>query len=500
MNSARLRLAARRPAEPAALPPVDSLDEGDPEATPPLPSATLAASAVPAVAPARRLAGHGHAEIWGIAWPVMLSQVLANAVSLIDVAMVGRLGPDAVAAVGYAGQFFSLVQSVLFAVSAACVALVARAIGAGEAVRARGSLAAAIATAMAIASALVALVAAGPRWLLAALGAEPGVIELSVPYLLLLLGSSLLLAPSLMLESALRADRDTRTPMRIALAVTSVKVGLNAVLIFGAFGLPRLELVGAGIATVAAQIVGLALFAAVCARAPRGSPLALGPADLRASRSRLPSVVRLALPGIGERLAMNLALLVYFRVLAHYGTEAVAAYTVGVRLLAFSWIPGTGLGVAASTLVGQALGAGDTREAARTGWRALRLALLVAVVLGALGAAGREDLARLFVGDPATAAILEPFLLCLAVSQPFLQAHFALGGAHRGAGDTMTPFLAATAGNWALRVPLAFGLAYGLGADVAWIWWPLTFDHLTRSAWLAWSFRRGRWRRAGAIS
>jgi putative MATE family efflux protein len=475
---------------------VSSLDEGDPEGTPPLPSATLAAGAAPGVAPVRRLPGQGYAEIWGISWPVMLSQVLANAVSLIDVAMVGRLGPDAVAAVGYAGQFFSLVQSVLFAVSAACVALVARAIGAGEAIRARRSLAAAIATATSIALALAALVAAGPEALLAALGAEPAVVALAVPYLFLLLGSSLLLAPSLMLESALRADRDTRTPMRIALVVTAVKIGGNAGLIFGAFGLPRLELVGAGIATAAAQTVGLVLFAAVCARAPRASPLALRGEDLRRGRVHLPSVVRIALPGIGERLAMNLALLVYFRVLAHYGTEAVAAYTVGVRLLAFSWIPGTGLGVAASTLVGQALGAGDAPGATRTGWRALRLALLVAIVLGALGAAGSGELARLFVGDPATAAILEPFLLCLAVSQLFLQAHFALAGAHRGAGDTTTPFLAAAAGNWALRIPLAFGLAYGLDADVAWVWWPLALDHLTRSAWLAWSFRRGRWRRA----
>jgi Na+-driven multidrug efflux pump len=193
---------------------------------------------------------------------------------------------------------------------------------------------------------------------------------------------------------------------------------------------------------------------------------------------------------------MNLALLVYFRVLSHYGTAAIAAYTVGIRLLAFSWIPGTALGVSAATLVGQSLGAGDARAAARTGWRSLRLALLVAVALGAVCIAWRAELALLFVEDAATAAVLEPFLLCLALTQPFLQAHFALGGAHRGAGDTTTPLLAATAGNWVLRLPLAFAIAYGLQAPVAWIWWAITFDHLTRSAWLAWSFRRGRWRRA----
>jgi putative MATE family efflux protein len=476
---------------------LEGSDENDPEGAPPLPSATLAArAALPSDAHARRGPHIGYADIWGLSWPVMFSQVLANAVSLIDVAMVGRLGSDAIAAVGYAGQFFSLAQSVLFAVSAACVALMARAIGAGAALRARRSLAASIATATATAALICVVVAASPRTLLGALGAAPAVIELAIPYLWLLLGSSLLLAPSMMLESGLRADRNTRTPMQIAFVVTLVKVLLNALLIFGAAGFPRLELVGAGIATAIAQVVGFALFATACARAPLGSPRAVDVADFRAAGSRLPSVMRLALPGIGERLAMNLGLLVYFRVLAHYGTHAIAAYTVGIRLLAFSWIPGTGLGVAAATLVGQGLGSGDARGATRTGWRTLRLALLIAVILGGLCALWRVDLAELFVDDPATVAALLPFLLCLAVTQPFLQAHFALGGAHRGAGDTTTPFLAAAAGNWALRLPLAFGLAYGLDAPLAWVWWALTFDHLTRTAWLAWSFRRGRWRRA----
>jgi putative MATE family efflux protein len=475
---------------------VPSQGEADPEGVPPLPSATLAANAAPAEV--RGVHGHGTAEIWSLAWPVMLSQVLANSVSLIDVAMVGRLGPQAVAAVGYAGQFFALVQSVLFAVSAACIALVARAVGAGEPPRARRALAASIATAGGTAGLLAALVAVSPRGLLRLLGADAAVVELAVPYLFFLLGSALLLAPSMMFESALRASRDARTPMAIALAVTAVKVALNAGLIFGALGLPRLGLVGAGVATAAAQVVGLALFLAVVLRAPRDGPLALHAGDFRSMQTALTSVARLSLGGIGERLAMNLGLLAYFRVLAHYGTVAIAAYTVGVRLLAFSWIPGTGFGVAAATLVGQALGAGDPRGATRTGCRTTRLALWTAIALGALGVAFHGALAGVFVSDAETVAALRPFLLCLAVTQPILQTHFALAGAHRGAGDTMTPFLAAAAGNWALRLPIAFALAWR-DAALVWVWWALSIDHVTRMTWLAWSFRRGRWRRAGAI-
>ncbi|MGE4605505.1 MAG: MATE family efflux transporter [Myxococcota bacterium] len=195
-----------------------------------------------------------------------------------------------------------------------------------------------------------------------------------------------------------------------------------------------------------------------------------------------------------KRLAMNFALLAYFRVLSSYGTVPIAAYTVGIRILSFSWIPGTGFGAAATTLVGQSLGAGGVERATRAGWRATRLAVGVAIPLGGLCVWIREPLARLFTDDLEVAAALEPFLLCLALAQPFLQAHFALGGAHRGAGDTVTPFVAAALGNWALRVPLAFVFAFVLHTDVIWIWYTLMFDHLMRTTWLVFSYRRGRWR------
>jgi putative MATE family efflux protein len=283
--------------------------------------------------------------------------------------------------------------------------------------------------------------------------------------------------------------------MRVALVVTVVKTVLNPLLIFGLFGFPRLELVGAGIATACSQVVGIALFARVIARAPRGGPVAVRLRDFAAARDLLPAAIRLALPGIGERLAMNLALLAYFRILSEYGTVAIAAYTVGIRILSFSWIPGMGFSAAAATLVGQALGRGEPDSATRAGWRATGVATGVALVLGGLCAVAREPLARLLTSDPATIAELGPFLLCLALAQPFLQSHFALGGAHRGAGDTWTPFVAATVANWALRIPLAVAVAFWWRADIVWVWSVLILDHAARSAWLLRSFRSDAWQR-----
>jgi putative MATE family efflux protein len=479
----------------------EELEEvGDAEGAPTLPSTTLAAAAAAGrnaeMAAAARRSGTGR-EIWRLAWPVMLSQVLVTIVGLVDIAMVGRIGPKAQAAVGYAGQFFALVQSALFAVGFACVAVMARAIGAKDLQRARSGLAGSLILAILVAIAFSIGILAAPRTVLGWLSAAPEVADLAIPYLQLVMLGSVLMAVALTLESALRANRDTKTPMRVAVAVTAVKLGLNALLIFGAFGFPRLELIGAGIATVASQVVAVAAFALVFLRQPKTSPLAIRCSDLAGVRALLPDLFRIALPGVAERLIMNLALLSYFGVLGQYGTVAVAAYTVGVRILAFSWIPGTAYAQAVATLIGQSLGAGDRAGATKAGWRAANLALATAVVLGLVCAFAREPLARLFTSDPETIAALGPFMLCLAIAQPFLQLHFTLGGAHRGAGDTWTPLVAAFVGNWVFRVPFSFLASEVTQLGLVAVWAVLILDHVSRAAWLLVSFRRGKWQDAG---
>jgi putative MATE family efflux protein len=472
-----------------------AVGEMDVEAPPLDPEEGIAAAAAPSFF--GRVSGTGQAtgrEIWKLALPIMMSQVLVSAVGLIDIAMVGRLGAREVAAVGYATQLYFMSQSALFAVGFACVALMARAIGAKDPARARAALAASLAVALGTAGVVAIVVLAAPREVLAWLNAAPDVVELTVPYMRLLFASSMLLAVSLTLEHGLRASRDTRTPMRVALIVTAVKTVLNVLLIFGLFGAPRLELVGAGVSTLISQVVAIVLFFRVVAHAAEGSPLAIRRPDFGAGRRLLSEVVRVAMPGVGERVILNLALLGYFATLSSYGTAAIAAYTVGVRIMAFSWIPGTGFGAATATLVGHALGEGDADRAESTGWLAARIALFTAAVLGFVGGAAREPLALLFTSDPETIEVLGPFMLVLAFAQPPMQVHFTLAGAFRGAGDTWTPLVGAAVGNWAFRVPLA-GLAAASQMSLLWLWAALVCDHIARMLLLVFEFRRGAWKR-----
>jgi Na+-driven multidrug efflux pump len=194
-----------------------------------------------------------------------------------------------------------------------------------------------------------------------------------------------------------------------------------------------------------------------------------------------------------ERAILQGAMFTYVSTVGTYGTYAAAAYTIGVRLLSFSWIPGNGFAQAAATIVGQSLGAGDAWLAERATRRAAALALGVALVMAVLAALLDRPLARFFTADPHTVEALIPFMMCLAVAQPFMQVHFTLAGAFRGAGDTVTALIAAVIGNWMFRVPFALLVTRVLHADLIWVWAVLMLDHVARAVWLVWAFHRRDW-------
>jgi putative MATE family efflux protein len=486
----------------------DELD--DPESAPGLPATTLAAHAVPRQEAdprslrerlASKNATSAVREILRLAWPVMLATGAVTLAGIIDRAMVGRLGDGTtgaavpLAAVGIATQFFFLVQSSLFAIGLACVALMARAIGAREPRRAQLAFGASIQVGVGLSVGLCIPIALAAPWAFAFLGQGQAVTEAAIPYLNYVLGSTVLMAVALVIESAFRADKNMRIPMLVAVVVMTSKLFLNWLLIFGNFGFPRLELMGAGLATLISQVIGLVLLVTSLRRYGTDSPLGVRWRDVLVVNQRSREVVRIAIPGIAERLVMNTAMLSYIWVLGqYYGTLSVAAYTVGIPLLAFTWIPGQAYSQSCATLIGQALGARRPDEATRIGWQSAGLAIVTAVILGTVVAIWRYELAGLLTDDAEVIAALGPFMLALALAQPLLQLQFTLGGAHRGAGDTTTPLIAACIGNWVFRVPLAFGFAIWLKSDVSWIWYALIFDHLARSAVLTYTFHRGNWK------
>lgn len=431
-------------------------------------------------------------EILRLTWPVVVSQSIVSAVQLCDILMLGRLGTSTLAAVGYATQFLFLAQACLMAIGAAGVALISRALGAGEDARARRALGTTMVLALGTGGVLSATALAFPRELLHLLDVPVPIVDLAVPYFRLTLASAVPLGIGIAFEHGHQAARDTQRPMWIAIALSATKLGLNTLLIFGLLGAPRLGLTGAGIATLVAQWVSVLLYVVTSRHHPEPS-LRLGRADLRTSRAQLREAISIAMPAVGERVLMTVAIMAYFRFLGAYGVAAIAAYNVGVRILSFTWIPGFGLSVAAATLVGQALGAGDGPLARQSGWRATWIGLVMSIVLGAVFILLRVPLAQAFTTDPQVVRDLDSFILMLGLALPFLVMHFTLGGALRGAGDTVTPMWAAALGNWAFRVPLGYAFAKVWNLPIVWVWSIMLIDHIARSIWLGLAFHFRRW-------
>ncbi len=414
---------------------------------------------------------------------------------LADLAMLSHLGTDVLAAVGYCAQFLFLAQSVLMALGAAGVALMSRALGAGEPERARGALVTFLALGGVIGagSALLGLVA--PRLLLALVDAAPSVAELGLPYMRATLGAALFLGFSIALESGYRSARNTRLPLAITALVAAVKLTLNAGLIFGLAGLPELGLLGAGIATLGAHAVGLVGYAWSARRPgrPESVLLRLGRRDLGPVRALLPEAFRVSWPAALERVIMQSALMGYFWALSGYGPQAIAAYAVGMRLLSFSWIPGTGYAIAAATLVGQSLGAQDPAGARAAAARALRWSVVTALLIGGVYLLTRDAMVGWFSDDPEVLAMIAPFIVVMAFAQPIIASNFTMAGALRGSGDTITPLLASFAGTWGVRLPPAVILGRLLHVDVSWVFALLALDHVVRLLIVSRAYARGAW-------
>ena len=173
------------------------------------------------------------------------------------------------------------------------------------------------------------------------------------------------------------------------------------------------------------------------------------------TRKRLGRLIRIGYPAALEQLTWQGGFIVFLWIIAFYGTAAFAAYGIGVNILSFSFTVGFGFSIAASTLVGQHLGAGDPDLAAKSGWRAMRLSICTMAIFAAIIIAAAEPIAAFLIDDPEVIRLTVTFIWILGSVQVLMAIEFALGGALRGAGDTRFPLVTVLTGLFGVRITLA---------------------------------------------
>jgi putative MATE family efflux protein len=428
-------------------------------------------------------------SVWALAWPAVVGNLLNSTVGLVDLKIVGVLGPPAVAAVTTGNRLFFVIQAVLIAVTTGTTALVARAWGAGERGEAelvtRASLW--LCMGLALLFSIPGFVFAGPIATLFRL--EPETVELTAVFIRWLSAFHVFFAVGFVLATALRAAGDTRTPLWAGALANLVNVVLAYGLVNGRLGLPRLGIAGAGLASGIAFSASAAVLAALWWR----GRLRLAPGRGRAlERHRMGQLFRIGYPAGLEQAVWQGGFILFLWIVALYGTAAYAAYGIGVSLLSFSFVVGFGFSIAAATLVGQHLGAGDPEGAAARGWQAMRLATGVMLVLGSAIIAGARPLASFLIDDPEVVRLTIVFITVLGSVQVLMAIEFTLSGALRGAGDTRFPLLVVTCGLFGARIALAALFAWQ-GMSVEWVFAALIADYVIKASLLVWRFRSRRW-------
>jgi putative MATE family efflux protein len=424
--------------------------------------------------------------VMNLALPVTVSSLLQRTEGILDIFLVGGLGPASIAAVGL-GQLLVFVAMTLIAgLSVSATVVIAQLWGARR--HRDAGEAAAYALGLAVVASLVlmgiGLVASRPAMTL--LGAGPDVMRLAGPYvdlIFLIIPFTVLLQ---VVAATLHGTGDTRTPMYAMIGVNVLHVCVAYPMIYGRWGFPDLGVNGAAIAVGVAEGSGLLFLLVRC------QTLLVRPKALR-SRVLL-TFWEVGAPVSGERMIQQAGILVYTKVVLLYGTVVYAAHQVGLSIESFSFMPGHGFAVAAATMVGQSIGASKYARAKLENWEANRLAAFVMAAMGFIFFFFPYALLEAFTADQEVIELGSLFLKIVAVVQIPLAITMVLAGSLRGAGDTGYIMGATIAGMWGVRVPVAVIGALWFHLSIGYIWCAMVGDWVLRMGLLVLRYRSERWR------
>ena len=278
-------------------------------------------------------------------------------------------------------------------------------------------------------------------------GLAPDVTEIGASYLQVTMGTVVVLVALIIGGGVLRGAGDTKTPMIVTAIANVVNIALAYGLIYGHAGLPKLGAVGSAWATFAARTLALVLLLIVLWRGRNGVRIG-GGGNWRPDWSVVRQVLSLGVPASLEQLINATAFLFLTVLVARLGTDTLAAQRISMTALSFSFLPGFGFGTAATTLVGQSVGARRVRVGAAAARIATAAAVLWMSAIGLVAFVLARPIMAQFTSDPDVIRIGAEGLRVVALSQPFWAVGIVLSGALRGAGDTRYPLLIGTSGIW----------------------------------------------------
>ncbi len=431
--------------------------------------------------------------VWELSAPTLVEMFLVSLTGMADMIQVGRVGPAAITSIGLTNQPIMILHAVFQALSVGTTALVARFIGMNEPKKASDTFKQTLVITALLGSVFSVLAGFGAKQILAFMGAEPDVLAIGTGYFQVVGFGFVFSATAMGITSALRGAGDTRTPMVINLFANGVNVVFNYLLIFGKFGFPELGVLGAGVATVFSRIVACAWFLYVGVRGERNLRLDLKE-KFRPDLDLLKRIFTVGTPAAIEQLIMRTGQVVFAKVIAGLGTVVFAAHQVALNALSLSFMPGNAFAVAATTLVGQYLGANRPDDAEQCANTSRNMSVWVGIITGVIFIFFGKYITLLYSDDLTVVSVSAYVLRIYAIAQPAQAVQFVLSGGLRGAGDTIYPLYSTAIGMWFGRVLLAWILVQKLGWGLPGAWVGMCLDQVVRGILIHFRFKTGKWK------
>lgn len=430
-------------------------------------------------------------NILNMVWPVAAENVLQFLMGFVNTAMVGRLGAATILAVGLSGRVGMFVWIIFNAIGTGTTVLIARAVGAGDPQRVRRVAQQGLLLAVSLIGVVGFAVFTFAQPLLLVFKATPEALPIGTAYLRILVFSMPFQVLFMGISAILRGTGNTRVPMQIAVVTNIVNVALNSLLIFGRFGLPALGFRGPAVSTIIGQAVGAAIAVKYLLSSRSGVNMGLQ-GFFSYDFPLIKRILSIGIPSSAEMAFWQLASVILFRLINGFGTEAGAAYQLGLQAEGISYMPTAGFAIAATALVGRSLGARNPGLADRYIREIVRWGIALTTVTTAILVFGPRVLMRMLTNDEVVIALGAQYLLIMGLSQVPQQISGTLSGSLRGAGDTVTPMISAGVGIWGCRIPLSFLLSRRFG--LVGIWWAINLDQFTRLVIVGAKYLGGKWK------
>ena len=437
-------------------------------------------------------------RVLAITLPALFELVLSQLFTMVDTIMLSRseVSAVAIAAVGLTNNPTNLVRSILIALNIGTTAGVAWAVGAGERRNASQIARNALMLNAIVggAAACVVYVLAGP--IVSFMGAGTDTFEYAKTYLQIIAMGMLPLSMTFAITAGLRGVGQTRLPMTYNLIANMLNVVGNYALIYGKLGMPKLGVAGAAISTMLSQYLGLGLALFTAFRAHTAVQFRID-RDWRMRRQWIKRIMSVGMTSMLEQLIMQIGFVIFARQVSGLGTNIFAAHQIGLSINGLSWMPGQAFGVAATTLVGQSLGAGQKKKATDFVRMIHRMSMCTAALIAALFVTCAPVIASLYTTDAEVAMLSAGVLRLIALGMPGISTQLPIAAGLRGARDTKFPLMASMAGIWVFRVMLAPHFIYTWGWGLTGAWMTIVLDQTTRAAVVYTRFKTGRWLHVG---